>query len=174
MARKRVDWEAVEKDYRTGQHSLRELGEKHGCNNALIARKAKAEGWKKDLSKQVRDRAKAKAVEKRTGKQADAEIVEAASEAGAEILARHQGRVGVWQQRTERYAELIDNAMQPQADEDGLPIPVDIKGLGTALNAGTQALQRLIQLERQAFDLDETDAGQAGKTLEELLAQVAE
>jgi hypothetical protein len=37
--RRALDWEAIERDYRTGRFTLRELEAKHGTNNATIARK---------------------------------------------------------------------------------------------------------------------------------------
>lgn len=47
VKRKKTDWEAVERDYRTGKYTLRELEARHGANNGLIARKSKKEGWTK-------------------------------------------------------------------------------------------------------------------------------
>ena len=31
--RRRIDWEAVERDYRAGKLTLREMADKHGCTN---------------------------------------------------------------------------------------------------------------------------------------------
>jgi hypothetical protein len=44
-----TDWEAVERDYRASQMTLRELAAKHGCSHGRIAQRAKAEGWSRDL-----------------------------------------------------------------------------------------------------------------------------
>ena len=49
-----VDWEAIERDYRAGFMSLREIAEQHpGTNHVAIARKAKKEGWEKNLSEKI-------------------------------------------------------------------------------------------------------------------------
>jgi len=40
-----IDWEAVERDYRAGTLSLRELSRKHGCSHSAIANRAGREGW---------------------------------------------------------------------------------------------------------------------------------
>jgi len=40
-----IDWLAVERDYHTGQLSLREIGEKHGCAHSTIANYASRHGW---------------------------------------------------------------------------------------------------------------------------------
>lgn len=55
LKKKRPDWEAIHRDYRTGQFTFRELEDKHGVGYASINRKAKADGWQKDLSKVVRE-----------------------------------------------------------------------------------------------------------------------
>lgn len=52
--RKRADWEAVERDYRTDRYTLRELEAKHGISYAEISRKSKKEGWTKDLRGAIR------------------------------------------------------------------------------------------------------------------------
>ena len=65
-ARKRVDWEAVERDFRTGSFSKRELSDKHGLDPATLSRKIKADQtedpdrWKADLKSLVRQATSAK------------------------------------------------------------------------------------------------------------------
>jgi hypothetical protein len=53
-ARTGVDKDAVERDYRTTQMTLRELAAKHGCTHALIAKWAKVSGWTRDLQPAVK------------------------------------------------------------------------------------------------------------------------
>lgn len=51
---KRADWEAVERDYRAGKLTLREIAAKHGCTNGRIVQVAKQRGWHRgDLKKVV-------------------------------------------------------------------------------------------------------------------------
>lgn len=47
IARKLIDWEAVERDYRTGAFTDRQLGTKHGCSHTAIQKRAKVGEWKK-------------------------------------------------------------------------------------------------------------------------------
>ena len=63
-----IDWEAVERDYRTGRFTDTELATKHGCSRQSILRrreKDKAAGhpWAKDLSQAVREATRAALVE---------------------------------------------------------------------------------------------------------------
>lgn len=58
--RKPVDWAAVERDYRTGSLTDRELGRLYGCSHTAVQKHAKAGGWQRDLSAAVRSAARAK------------------------------------------------------------------------------------------------------------------
>lgn len=55
----RVDWEAVERDYRAGVMSLREIGTAHGVSNVAVLKHAKRDGWERDLSAKIKARADA-------------------------------------------------------------------------------------------------------------------
>ena len=46
----RPDWPAIESDYRSGLHSLRQLATMHGCAPSTIANKATRDGWLRDAA----------------------------------------------------------------------------------------------------------------------------
>ena len=46
--RRRLDWPAIEADYRSGLHSLRQMAARHGCAPSTIANKATRAGWCRD------------------------------------------------------------------------------------------------------------------------------
>jgi hypothetical protein len=50
----KTDWEAVERDYRTGKYTLRELEKKHHVSYAQISRKASILQWTKDLRQAIK------------------------------------------------------------------------------------------------------------------------
>ena len=54
MARKKVDWEAVELRFRAGTESLRSIGASFITQGA-IRQRAKKESWSRDLQARVRD-----------------------------------------------------------------------------------------------------------------------
>lgn len=56
--KKVIDWELVEKLYRAGVKTLREIGSDHGVSHVAIQKRAKKEGWTRDLSKKVQEKAK--------------------------------------------------------------------------------------------------------------------
>ena len=60
MAEKRpVDWEAVEREYRVGIRSLRDIGAEFGVSEGAIRKKAKVESWDRDLSAKIASKAEA-------------------------------------------------------------------------------------------------------------------
>lgn len=58
--KKPVDWELVERDFRAGIMSLREMGELHGCTEGAIRKRAKRDGWTRNLSAKIQQKAQEK------------------------------------------------------------------------------------------------------------------
>ena len=87
----RIDWERIERDYRTGQLTLRELSIKHGAAFGHIGQRAKKYGWTQDLREIVRQATSAKLIASLTvqqthnNAQSTAQIVEAVAEANARV-----------------------------------------------------------------------------------------
>lgn len=106
--RKQIDWEAVERDYRVGQLSLRALAAKHGTTPGAISKKAKKEGWTQDASQEVRERTraaliKAPAAEQETrggnavssaGNAPTREDIEVAVQTNLAVISRHRKDIG--------------------------------------------------------------------------------
>jgi hypothetical protein len=69
-----VDWEAVERDYRTGQFTDRELGARYGVSHTAIQKRAKKHEWQKDLAGAVRVATQAKLVEHEVSKVASSAV----------------------------------------------------------------------------------------------------
>lgn len=59
-ARPSIDWEAVEREYRAGQLSVKEIARQHGCTDTGITKRAKKHGWARDLTEKVRQEVKAR------------------------------------------------------------------------------------------------------------------
>ena len=57
--RKPVDWEAVEREYRAGLRSLRDIATEYCCTEGAIRKKAKALEWERDISAKVAAKADA-------------------------------------------------------------------------------------------------------------------
>lgn len=95
-ARKRNDWEAIERDFRTGKFTLRELEAKHGAGYADISRRAKREGWTKDLADAVRQATTAALIEEITtagateAQRSTTDVVLAVAEMNKQVILGHR------------------------------------------------------------------------------------
>ena len=152
----RPDWEAVERDYRTGRFSLRELAALHNANHATIGRRVEREGWTKDLTQAIRLATHAKLIEEETQQHCDSArqsattVVLAAAETNRQIILGHR-----------RQAVAARTAMETaRAKLLSLSDTVaDMRDAATFVSA-TESLSRttrtVIEIERTAFGLDDT------------------
>src|SRR4051812_19603532 len=91
-ALKPIDWVGLELEYRAGLKPLRAIATQYGCAHSLIAKRAKRDGWLRDLKPRVHARADElvhKALVNKGGEHAkgrERETVE--SSAQAEVLVR--------------------------------------------------------------------------------------
>lgn len=196
---KKYDWEPIEKAYRTGMYSNRQLSQIHGPSEAMIRKKIK-QGWKKDLSKPVNDRVKdkltAKPAEEKVEqvaeeqgvepeampKPTDEEIIEAAANTAASIVFQHRA----YAMKGREITGLLLDKLKAQMEEGKMKvaqfgalvetdIPLDY--MSKTLNAATQSLERLVKIERQAFRLDDEEKDEnpdESLTDEELEKQIAD
>lgn len=57
--RSKADWEAIEREYRAGLKSLREIGKSHGVSHVAVQKRAARDGWDRDLSAKIKAKADA-------------------------------------------------------------------------------------------------------------------
>jgi hypothetical protein len=109
-----VDWEAVERDYRAGVLSIREIGRLNGVSEGAIRKKAKGEGWQRDLTARVAEKVRTELVrsEVRTANpQTEKEIIEVAAATVVQVVREHRGRIKQGNQLVELLTnQLIDVA----------------------------------------------------------------
>lgn len=58
--KKHVDWELVERDYRAGIKTVRQIAEERGVSHTAINKKAKQFAWERDLEQKIQTAAKNK------------------------------------------------------------------------------------------------------------------
>lgn len=174
--RRRADWEAIERDYRTGQFSDQELADKHGnvVSRQAISKRAKVQGWQKDLSREVRQATKAKLIAEQVAEKVAGEVAErvaksgnatvqavlAAAETNKQVILGHRRDIAKVHGLTMTLVANLEAAAAEKDKKKRLPIGELVL---SAQRAG-QSLARLQQMERVAFGLDEPDdpAGAAG------------
>jgi hypothetical protein len=184
----KTDWQAVERDYRTGQFTNRELGAKHHADHGLISRKAKAGGWTKDLSIAIQQATNAKLVEELVTKEVInshhkvTNTIQAAAEANKNVILAH--RTGLNRLTTIKaklldqieqaavnmvdLAEVIEMVRSP--DENGVDRANDALKKAMSRSALVDDLKKLSDVdekvrkgEREAFSIDAAK-GQADAT----------
>lgn len=183
-SRPRYDWAAVERDYRTGTYSNRELSRLHGPSEAAIRSKAKAGNWTRDLSEQIRQRVREKTnravAQEIVQAESDSEIVEQAAEVGASVVRGHQVMIRRAKALTDKLFDLLERQIDAGSltvqVRGGAPVKVDLPldYVGKTLSSATQSMSRAIVLERKAYGLDEEGGEAVGKSLDELLAEVVD
>lgn len=180
--RPKIDWEAVERDYRTGRFTLRELETKHGVVNTTIMRRAKREGWAQDLTEAIRQATNTQLVQQlvqqecSNAQQSTTETVLAAAALSAQVIMGH--RVGLQRitrikevlldqieqaaQNLPSLAEVIEMVRQP--DENGIDRANDALRKAMSRTALVDDLKKLAEVdekvrkgEREAFNIAPAD-----------------
>jgi hypothetical protein len=176
----KTDWQAVERDYRTGQFTLRELGTKHHCDPALVHRNAKKKGWSQDLALAIKQATDAALVEQIVNKdvvgsqQKVNNTIQAAAEVNKGVILGHRKDIAQVRDLAMGLASELSTVSLKQDDmeaifgrltsemsekqlsfarkafNDLMKLPNRIMGA----KALAEAITKLQALERTAFSLD--------------------
>lgn len=166
--RPKTDWEAIERDYRAGQLTAREIARQHGVSHTAINKRAKAESWVQDLSKAVRQAAEAGLVSSEVSSGNTREAVQAAAQRVVEVVRSHRKDIKFGRDLTERLLseldgttskvgeieEIIAKETEPGPRRGAMMRAVSLPSRAGVIKDLSQAMQRLITLERQAFSID--------------------
>ena len=95
------DWERIELDYRAGIKTLRQIADENGITHGAINKRAKRDGWERDLSEKIQSKADAlvskalvsKPVSTET-KVAERQIVDANAQAVADVRLGQRDDIG--------------------------------------------------------------------------------
>ena len=95
-----ADWQSIERNYRAGILSTREIAGQHSISHTAINKRAKAEGWDRDLSTKIQAKAEAlvsrRMVSAEVSKAAVAterDIIEANAERIAQVRDEHRSDI---------------------------------------------------------------------------------
>lgn len=190
--RARIDWEAISRHYRAGARSLRDIADEFGVSEGAIRKRAKKEGWPRDLKEQIRAKAEEKvridAVRNGTQGYAERDVIEAESEIQSRIALSHRKDIPAKRDLVAKlFAEIesltdgkdvIEQMVEAlnSGDLDRMAdsvrkvtdLPMRIKGTSDLVSA----YRALIQMERQAFNLSDEPEREAG-SLEEAIRRAA-
>lgn len=178
-----IDWERIEREYRAGQLSVSEIGRQCGVSHTAINKRAKAQGWTRDLTQRVRQEVSARLVSSEVSETGVRETVKEAAERVVSLVREHRADIKVNREAATKLLrelhEAIDNRaeiLETIEEETEKPEGVEeTKGEESArlkkrarmmaaveLPAHAQVaaqlantLKTLIPLERQAFNLQD-------------------
>lgn len=151
-----IDWELIEKEYRLGQFTLRQLAATHKVQASAISRRAKKEGWVQDKSAQVKAlsdnqllvsntrEATAKATPTR-------EDIEVAATTRTNVILDSRKDIGRAMRITTGMLEELDSASERKAP---------LAKRASIAKQLTEALRIQIQMQRQAFGITGEEADQ--------------
>lgn len=157
MGRRNFDWEPVERAYRIGQTSVVQIAVKFGVQRASINRKAKKEGWTRDLTDQVRVATKAALILDAKSEAAsllvekfhesakrDSAAIDAAVGENRRIVTAQRNRIGTL---TAQFDALVGQLGTVTADPE-LSATLGLHSLMQTAKLATEINSRLISDER--------------------------
>ena len=179
--RKQIDWERIELDYRAGVLSLREIAEKHpNTNHVAISRRAKKEGWVRDLSEKIKNKAEKIVTEQTVTADVTAknsvsenEIIDSNARVIADVRLSHRKDIGKARSLANALLEELEHQTINREDYESLGIllrsedergidklnDLYMKAMSTpsrivSMQKLADTMKTLVGLEREAFGID--------------------
>ncbi len=186
MEKKAPDWEKIELDYRAGIKTLREIAADHGISHQAINKRAKRDGWARDLSEKISSKADelvaktlvANSVAKEA-RVSEREIIDANAQAIVSVRLSHRKDI----QRSRRITMGLLEELEQQTGADNVALLeqmgellrseddkgqdrlndlyrkiISLPGRAKTMKDLGESLRVLVTLERQAFGLDDKDS----------------
>ena len=155
-ARKVVDWESVGIQYRAGIRSLKDIGREFDVSDAAIVKRAKRDGWTRDLKAKIHAKAESKVSESLVSAQVSAqtkvrerEVIEANASAMADVLLAHRRDI-------QRSKSVVMRLLDELEQQTGLENVALLEELGELLRSEDDKGQdRLNDLYRKIISLPE-------------------
>lgn len=185
-----IDWEKIELDYRAGILTLREIAAQHGISHGAINKRAKRDGWERDLAAKIQAKADALVSKAAVSMQVSAEsrkaesaVVDANARAVADVRLAHRRDI----HRSRNIVMELLGELEQQAGGDAAVLLADLgtlmrkedeqgqdklndlyqkivslPGRAKTMKDLGESMRVLVTLERQAFGMDLTDKKPAG------------
>jgi hypothetical protein len=191
VAKPTVDWESVERQYRAGMLSIREIAKAYGVNHATILKRAKRDSWSRDLTAKVKAAVTTGLVTTEvttSDAKTERKIIEQAAVTIITLVRGHRKDIGNARAVAEKLLKQLEDAAtnRPLLEkivsevEDGdtgastirrnaLMRAVSLPSHAGILRDLSTVYKSLILLERQAFNMD---AGEPEKSDEPVKSEV--
>lgn len=191
---KSIDWESVEGAYRAGIRSLKDIGAEFGVSDAGIIKRAKRDGWARNLAAKIAARAEAKVSAAVVSDLVSAQrafneerIIEANATFRAAVVMQQRNDVSrarrLTQQLFDELELLICGSAELEQMADILAIHDDGKMQGLlakvlalptktdVVKKLTEAMRILVEIERKVLRINDEEENKGG-SIEDFLRQL--
>jgi len=154
--KKEIDWEAVEIQYRAGIRSLKDIGAEFGVSDAGILKRAKRDGWERDLKAKIQAKADAKVSAALVSKEVSEAktlteniVVEANASAVAAVRLAHRAHIKRGQDMTLKLLAELEG----MTDEVAFNVRVESN------KKLSETMKTYVGMEREAYGINSDTAG---------------
>lgn len=184
-----ADWERIELDYRAGIKTLRQIADEHGITHGAINKRAKRDGWERDLGVKIQAKADALVSREAVSSQVSMDtklreraVIDANAQAVAEIRLAHRRDIHRARRVTNSLMDELERMvgaenvalleelgeLMRQPDDNGQDKlndlymkVISLPERGKTMKTLAESLRILVDMERQAFGMDtKTGPGQ--------------
>lgn len=194
------DWERIELDYRAGIKTLRQIAEEHGITHVAVNKRAKRDGWSRDLSAKIAAKADELVTKSAVTtpvttetKVYERQVVDANAQAVADVRLAHRRDI----HRARRITNALLAELEQQTDPATLALLGDLGEMlrnpdergndklndiyqavislperSKTMKVLAESLSKLVDMERTAFGMHQ-DSDQGTDPLSALLHSIA-
>ena len=195
------DWERIELDYRAGIKTLRQIADENGITHGAINKRAKRDGWERDLSQKIQDKAEALVSKAAVSNEVSTDtkvreraVIDANAQAVADVRLGHRKDARRVRQLTNRLMDELEQQTDPATlaklqelaaavvapgeklgrDRYGelLEAVLSLPERSKTLKVLAESLRIVVDVERTAFGMDKADPVGAG-SMEGGVARIA-
>lgn len=194
------DWERIELDYRAGIKTLRQIADESGITHGAVNKRAKRDGWERDLSAKINakadllvSKAMVSSEVSKESRAAEKQVVDAAAQAVADVRLSHRKDI----YRARRLTTALLDELEKQTDPETLVLLEELGELlrkeddngqdkrndlyqkvislserSKTMKTLAESLQKTVDMERSAFNMDK-DTSKESDPLAALLTRIA-
>jgi hypothetical protein len=147
-----VDWEQIEADYRAGIKTKRQIAAERGISHQAIEKRAKRDGWSRDLSAKIKQKTEELVNKDPVSKErlaTEKRIIEANAECSAAVVLRERSDI---KRAIDLVSRLINEMERQPVDEENLA------DHARTLKTLSDTLKTMIDLERRVLKIEDAPA----------------
>lgn len=168
-----IDWERIEADYRAGMKSVREIAAENAVTHPAIMKRAKRDGWDRDLSARIQAKADALVTKQMVTAEVTAakleterQVIEIGAQAVANVRLAHRTDIKRMRDHVARlHAELVQME-EATENKAALGVRVDLA------KKIADAQKTLMVLEREAWGIQNSSEGQTPQTITKIVREI--